>query len=147
MQRRSSIPYWFGLLIFGIASVVHGDDDVLTFFATSDSHYEAIEHVERNDRNRVTIERMNAMPGQPWPEKLGRGVIGTPRGVLALGDLIDDGADLFGLFGVDSEKLSDEDNRHHQNAAAADHGSGFHAAAIFDIITFFATFPFHGVNP
>lgn len=91
MQRRHSIPYWFGLLFFGMASLVHGDDDVLTFFATSDSHYEAIEKVERNDRNRVTIERMNAMPGQPWPEKLGGGPIGTPRGVLALGDLIDDG--------------------------------------------------------
>jgi cytolysin (calcineurin-like family phosphatase) len=86
----------------------------LTFFVTSDSHYEAIERVERNDRNLVTIERMNALPGQPWPDKLGGGTIGKPRGVLALGDLIDDGdkngqtdiewkhfAEQFGLDGTD----------------------------------------------
>lgn len=48
-------------------------------------------HVERNDRNRVTIERMNSLPGTAWPEKLGGGPIGKPRGVLVLGDLVDDG--------------------------------------------------------
>ncbi|MFN7736414.1 MAG: sulfatase-like hydrolase/transferase [Pirellula sp.] len=63
----------------------------LTFFATSDSHYEAIEKVERNDRNRLTIQRMNELPGELWPEKVGGGPITPPRGVLALGDLIDDG--------------------------------------------------------
>lgn len=66
-------------------------DQVFTFYATSDSHYEAIEKLERNERNRITIERMNALPGESWPEKLGGGPIGKPRGVLALGDLIDDG--------------------------------------------------------
>jgi len=34
---------------------------------------------------------MNELPGNNWPEKLGGGFIGFPRGVLALGDLIDDG--------------------------------------------------------
>ncbi|WP_254509211.1 metallophosphoesterase [Anatilimnocola floriformis] len=81
---------------------------------TSDSHYEAIERVERNDRNLITIERMNTLPGEAWPDKLGGGLIGKPRGVLALGDLIDDGdkngqtdiewkhfADHFGLDGTD----------------------------------------------
>ena len=68
-----------------------GDEPSLTFYATSDSHYEAIEKVERNDRNRVTLLRMNELPGTTWPEKLGGGPIGKPRGVLALGDLIDDG--------------------------------------------------------
>jgi cytolysin (calcineurin-like family phosphatase)/predicted phosphodiesterase len=63
----------------------------LTFLVTSDSHYEAIDKVERNDRNRVTLERMNAISEQEWPANLGGGKIGTPRGVLALGDLIDDG--------------------------------------------------------
>lgn len=63
----------------------------LTFIVTSDSHYEAVEKIERNDRNRVTIERMNAIGGVQWPEKLGGGPIGKPQGVLALGDLIDDG--------------------------------------------------------
>jgi len=91
MQRPKLIPSWLGLVFLGLGSVVRADDDALTFFATSDSHYEAIEHVERNDRNRITIERMNELPGQAWPEKLGGGPIGLPRGVLALGDLIDDG--------------------------------------------------------
>lgn len=65
--------------------------DSVTFFATSDSHYEAIEKVDRNYRNQRTIQRMNELPGNNWPEKLGGGLIGFPRGVLALGDLIDDG--------------------------------------------------------
>jgi cytolysin (calcineurin-like family phosphatase) len=85
---------WFcllGFLLFNVPSLVRADDAAITFFVTSDSHYEAIDHVERNDRNRVTIERMNALPGQAWPQKLGGGEIGKPRGVLALGDLIDDG--------------------------------------------------------
>jgi tartrate-resistant acid phosphatase type 5 len=67
------------------------EEGPLTFLVTSDSHYEAVEKIERNDRNRVTIERMNSLPGEAWPDKLGGGKIGAPRGVLALGDLIDDG--------------------------------------------------------
>ncbi len=66
-------------------------DEAVTFLVTSDSHYEAVTNTDRNDRNRVTLERMNALPGTPWPDKLGGGKIGTPRGVLALGDLVDDG--------------------------------------------------------
>jgi cytolysin (calcineurin-like family phosphatase) len=79
---------------------VCGQDETVTFFVTSDSHYEAVTKIERNDRNRATIERMNALPGQPWPDKLGGGLIGRPRGVLALGDLIDDG-DKAGETGVE----------------------------------------------
>src|SRR4051794_37323568 len=78
-------------VFFFCSALLAGEEDVLTFFVTSDSHYEAIDHVERNDRTRVTIERMNVLPGQAWPAQLGGGEIGTPRGVLALGDLIDDG--------------------------------------------------------
>lgn len=32
-----------------------------------------------------------ALPGTAWPDKLGGGKVGPPRGVLVLGDLIDDG--------------------------------------------------------
>ncbi|MFM7160099.1 MAG: metallophosphoesterase, partial [Planctomycetaceae bacterium] len=63
----------------------------VTFFATSDSHYEAVEKVERHDRNAVTLRRMNELPGQRWPDALGGDPIDKPRGVLVLGDLIDDG--------------------------------------------------------
>lgn len=66
-------------------------DDPVTFLVTSDSHYTATRNPDRQARNRATIERMNAVPGTPWPDKLGGGPIGRPRGVLALGDLIDDG--------------------------------------------------------
>ncbi|MFN5299191.1 MAG: metallophosphoesterase, partial [Planctomycetaceae bacterium] len=67
------------------------EEPAVTFFATSDSHYEALEKLERNDRNRVTLRRMNELPGQPWPDALGGDPIDKPRGVLVLGDLIDDG--------------------------------------------------------
>ncbi len=65
--------------------------DAVTFIATSDSHYVSSKNLDRIDRNKVTIERMNTITGTPWPEKLGGGNVGKPRGVLALGDLIDDG--------------------------------------------------------
>jgi cytolysin (calcineurin-like family phosphatase) len=68
-----------------------GEAGGVTFLVTSDSHYEAVQNVDRNDRNRATVRRMNALPGTPWPETLGGGPVGTPRGVLALGDLVDDG--------------------------------------------------------
>lgn len=67
------------------------DSKPLTFIATSDSHYVSSKNLERIERNKLSIERMNAITGTPWPEKLGGGKVGKPRGVLALGDLIDDG--------------------------------------------------------
>ena len=63
----------------------------VTFIATSDSHYDAFENEDRNARNRDTIAHMNAIAGVAWPDKLGGGPIGRPQGVVALGDLIDDG--------------------------------------------------------
>ena len=65
--------------------------DGVTFFVTSDSHYVSSKNLDRIGRNKATIERMNALPGTPWPAKLGGGTVGKPRGVLVLGDLIDDG--------------------------------------------------------
>ena len=90
----------FGLLLGGLilavanpplAPAAPDDAESVTFLVTSDSHYASFRNVDRNDRNKVTIERMNALPGTVWPEKLGGGKIDKPRGVLALGDLIDDG--------------------------------------------------------
>jgi hypothetical protein len=83
---------WLVCAVLGLfSSFARADEPPLTFIVTSDSHYEAIEKLERNDRNRVTLQRMNDIEGVNWPEKLGGGPIGKPRGVLALGDLIDDG--------------------------------------------------------
>jgi len=74
-----------------IAIAAPEDEAAIAFIATSDSHYVSSKNLERIDRNKVSIERMNAIAGTPWPEKFGGGKIGKPRGVLALGDLIDDG--------------------------------------------------------
>jgi len=83
----------FGVALLGVvgATAAPTEEAGVTFIVTSDSHYVSSKNLERIDRNKVTIERMNAIPGTPWPEKLGGGKVGTPRGVLALGDLIDDG--------------------------------------------------------
>ncbi len=88
----------FALLLggstLGLASPVPAAPEAeegVTFLVTSDSHYASFRNVDRNDRNKTTIERMNALPGTAWPEKLGGGKIDKPRGVLVLGDLIDDG--------------------------------------------------------
>jgi len=63
----------------------------VTFLATSDSHYDAFENEDRNARDRATIDHMNAITGVAWPDELGGDPIARPRGVVALGDLIDDG--------------------------------------------------------
>jgi cytolysin (calcineurin-like family phosphatase) len=74
-----------------VAIAASEDTEVVTFIATSDSHYVSSRNLDRIDRNKATIERMNNIAGTPWPDKLGGGKVGKPLGVLALGDLIDDG--------------------------------------------------------
>jgi hypothetical protein len=63
----------------------------VTFLVTSDCHYDAFENEDRNARNRDTVTHMNAIAGVSWPADLGGGNIGRPRGVLVLGDMVDDG--------------------------------------------------------
>jgi len=63
----------------------------VTFISTSDSHYKAFESKDWNEQNRETIEEINRIAGKPWPEKLGGDKIDVPRGVVLLGDCIDDG--------------------------------------------------------
>ena len=81
------LPLFVAVAISGVA----GAGDGVTFLVTSDSHYDAFENEDRNERNRATIGQMNEIGGVAWPESLGGGAIGKPRGVLVLGDLIDDG--------------------------------------------------------
>jgi hypothetical protein len=66
-------------------------DSGVTFLVTSDSHYDAFENEDRNERDRVTIDQMNQIASVAWPDELGGGLIGQPQGVLLLGDVIDDG--------------------------------------------------------
>lgn len=63
----------------------------VTFLSVSDSHYKSSEARPWNEWNRETILQMNAVTDLEWPEKLGGGPVARPRGVLMLGDCIDDG--------------------------------------------------------
>jgi cytolysin (calcineurin-like family phosphatase) len=65
----------------------------VTFLSTSDSHYREEDNPKghHNELNRASIEEMNRITELAWPDKLGGGPIAAPRGVLSLGDLIDDG--------------------------------------------------------
>jgi cytolysin (calcineurin-like family phosphatase) len=77
--------------VLAVATIATSAETDVTFLVTSDSHYDAFENEDRNQRNRVTIDHMNAISTLRWPEAVGGDVIGTPRGVLLLGDVIDDG--------------------------------------------------------
>jgi cytolysin (calcineurin-like family phosphatase) len=63
----------------------------VTFISTSDPHYRESERREQTDRNRLTVLEINEIHRRTWPEELGGGPIDPPRGVLMLGDCIDDG--------------------------------------------------------
>jgi cytolysin (calcineurin-like family phosphatase) len=91
------------LLLVGVAAA----RDV-TFLSTSDSHYREPDHKlgHHNDLNRATIEQMNRINSVAWPGKLGGGPIARPRGVVVLGDLIDDGD-----HGNKERKLSAEQHK------------------------------------
>jgi cytolysin (calcineurin-like family phosphatase) len=78
-----------GLIVPSAMASPAGRD--VTFLSISDTHYDAFENEDRNDRVRGTVLQMNAIAEVAWPEKLGGGRIARPRGVVALGDLIDDG--------------------------------------------------------
>jgi hypothetical protein len=57
----------------------------ITFFVASDTHF-GVPGIEEG--NRRLIEELNALPGRAYPPALG-GRVGTPKGVLILGDLTD----------------------------------------------------------
>ena len=63
----------------------------VTFISTSDSHYRAAENKQNNEWDHESILQMNAVTALTWPEKLGGGAVAKPRGVVWLGDCIDDG--------------------------------------------------------
>ena len=63
----------------------------VTWIVTSDCHYDAFENEDRNRRVQQTVLEMNAIAQRSWPEPLGGDPIERPRGVLVLGDVIDDG--------------------------------------------------------
>lgn len=67
------------------------DDDNMTFLVAADLHYGG--SVRARDINRLMVETMNSIPGQEFPEEFGiKGKIRSPRGVIILGDIVDDGS-------------------------------------------------------
>jgi hypothetical protein len=76
----------------------------ITFFLVSDTHYGASVTIAKADRTMVDV--MNGFPGALYPKSVGDGIVKTPRGVLVLGDLIDEGeaedaAEIFRSFAED----------------------------------------------
>ena len=65
----------------------------ITFASISDLHYRQADHEKcNNDKIASTVKGLNDITSVDWPSKFGKGKIDSPRGVVALGDLIDDGA-------------------------------------------------------
>jgi hypothetical protein len=76
----------------------------ITFFLVSDTHYGASVTIANADRMMVDV--MNNFPGALYPKSVGDGIVKTPRGVLVLGDLVDEGeaedaAEIFRSFAED----------------------------------------------
>ena len=88
---RSAV--WALALCAQLCAAAAGPAREVTFLSTSDPHYRQADHRlgQHNDLHRATIEEMNRIARLAWPHKLGGGQIAPPRGVVVLGDLIDDG--------------------------------------------------------
>lgn len=67
-----------------------GSRDV-TFLATSDCHYDAFENEDRNVRDHETVMYINGVTNVEWSRNIGGGMVKKPRGMMILGDAIDDG--------------------------------------------------------
>ena len=63
----------------------------VTFISTSDSHIRTVERPGNNEWDHETIDEMNKVTEMKWPESLGGDAFEKPRGVMCLGDCIDDG--------------------------------------------------------
>jgi hypothetical protein len=72
-----------------LRTLLSSDPGDVLFFVASDLHYGAA--VTAAAANARMIEAMNELPGKRFPKRLGPDVVGAPRGVVLLGDLIDDG--------------------------------------------------------
>src|SRR3990172_3638915 len=86
--HRSSL--FLVLVLLGCGSASAAD---LTFFSFSDPHYGALSG-RTNPTPLVShpmVREINTLPGTPYPDLIG-GVVGSPRGILMQGDLINDGA-------------------------------------------------------
>lgn len=89
-SRRSVLVSLAASLAWSLACgavAVRAADD-LTFFVVSDTHYGLSKRGEETIPKLVDL--MNELPGTAYPEKLG-GTVGTPKGVIHIGDITTDG--------------------------------------------------------
>lgn len=105
--------------------------DEVTFFAASDPHYG--ESVTAGEANRLTVDLMNNLPGEAWPEKLGGGPVRTPAGVVMLGDLVDggeapDAPEVWSCFAADYGVKGEGRLAFPVYESAGNHDGGFGAA-------------------
>ncbi len=88
-RQRNRWMRLLGLAVMLAWTGARAEEVKVTFIATSDSHYRVDDG--RVEENRVTIEEMNRIFEETWPAQAGGGPIDKPVGVVALGDLLDDG--------------------------------------------------------
>jgi cytolysin (calcineurin-like family phosphatase) len=112
MLKKSGIT-WLILLILTAFSCAPKPEAAVEFFIISDTHYGVSETVAAV--NQDTVRRINAFNGTPLPDWIGGHVIQNPRGIVVVGDLVDNGdgdraqADwdqFMRDFGVDGEGLA-----------------------------------------
>jgi|GEM_PF-2832669 len=73
-------------------NLLAADTKELTFYSFSDTHYGADNGGKSPPKEKSEMmDEINTLPGKPYPDAVG-GVVGTPRGVIMPGDLINDGA-------------------------------------------------------
>jgi hypothetical protein len=66
-RRRSRSLHWqTACLVLLTASPLLAAESGITFLVTSDSHYDAFENEDRNERDRITIDQMNAITAVCW---------------------------------------------------------------------------------
>lgn len=116
MKYQKSQVYSGGSLTAGLLlclNVFAAEPKELTFYSYSDIHYGADHGGKAPPKEKSEMmEEINTLPGKPYPDAIG-GVVGTPRGVIMSGDLINDGAvaqkypkqwaDYIADFGVNGE--------------------------------------------
>jgi len=89
-NKKSALGLFLVCLLLSVAVAANAARNV-TFISTSDCHFEAVDNLDRNQRDIDTVRAINAITDISWPDELGGDRIQSPRGVVVLGDVIDDG--------------------------------------------------------
>jgi len=109
-MRRSVLALLFVVSLLSACSFAAAPEKAaaprdVTFLSTSDSHYRAAENPQNNEWDHETILQMNDVTALTWPAKFGGGAIPKPRGVVLLGDCIDDGDKKVGERNLSEEQF------------------------------------------